>query len=37
MDPPITLTDVIIQFLRDDEIEYVDSDSDDDEREFDSD
>lgn len=29
MDPPITLTDVIIHFARDDEIEFTESDSDD--------
>ena len=35
MGPP-TLTDVIMQFARDDEIEYTESDSEDSEREFDS-
>ena len=37
MDPPITLTDVIMYFASDDEIEYIESDSDDTDSGFDSD
>ena len=37
MDPPITLTDVIMHFAGDDEIECIESDSDDTDSSFDSD
>lgn len=36
MDPPITLIDVIMYFAKDDEIECIESDSDDTDNGFDS-